>query len=77
MKWLYVFLIIFLLVGSFIIINHYSLNIKNSSEDRKTFASAFFDWVFQVGKSTKNTAGYAIKQEWLPKDVNETNKTKE
>ena len=28
----------------------------------------------QVGKSTKNTAAYAVKQDWLP-EVNDTNNT--
>jgi len=27
-----------------------------------------------VGKATKNTVGYAIKQDWLP-DINTTNET--
>ena len=44
----------------------------DDSEDRTGFVKEFFRWMGTIGKSTTNTAGYAIKQDWLP-DVNESN----
>jgi hypothetical protein len=66
-------IMIFLLIGGYIIYSSLDTNFKDS-DDRQTFFSKYFSWLFQVGKSTKNTVGFAFEQDWLPK-TNLTNKT--
>ncbi len=39
--------------------------------DITTFAKEFGKWVIQLGKSTKNVAGYTVLQTWTP-EVNST-----
>lgn len=63
--------IIFLVIGSVMIVNSLDTDFDDS-EDRTGFVKEFFRWMGTIGKSTTNTAGYAIKQDWLP-DVNESN----
>lgn len=69
------FVIIFILIGCYIIYSSLDLDLKNS-QDRRTFLGKTFDWLFQVGKSTKDTVGYAAEQDWLPK-INKTNDTED
>ena len=64
-------IIIFLVIGVYIIINAYNLNLEDK-EDVKTFIVRFGKWLFQVGKNVKDVTGYAAQQKWLPA-VNETN----
>jgi len=73
MKKTYILIIIFLVIGSYIIISAYNLNLQEK-QDRKAFVLEAGKWIFNVGKSTKNTAAYAVKQDWLP-DTNKTNAT--
>ena len=64
-------IIVFVLVGGYTIYN----SLENDFEDtegKKEFVIEGFKWLFQVGKSTKNTVGYVVKQDWLPKG-NESN----
>lgn len=67
-------IVIFLIIGAWVIIKAQDYKPTEDVEDRKGFVIDFGKWVFQVGKSVWNTVGYATKQEWLPK-VNETNQT--
>ncbi|TKJ17856.1 hypothetical protein CEE44_05035 [Candidatus Woesearchaeota archaeon B3_Woes] len=62
--------IIFLVIGGYLIKTNLNADFDESG-DRVNFIKEFARWVFQLGKSTKNTVGYAVSQEWLP----ETNKT--
>ena len=73
MKKTFILIIIFLVIGSYMIISAYNINLHDK-EDRKTFISEAGKWVLQLGKSTKNTVTYAVKQDWLP-DVNESDNT--
>ena len=66
--------LIFLVVGGFIIATSYNLNLKKS-EDRRTFIGKFSVWVVSVGKNVVKTVGYAIKLDWLPETQNKTNQT--
>ena len=52
-------IIIFLVIGGFIIKSSLDTDFSET-DDRKSFAKEFFSWLLQVGKSTKNTVGYAI-----------------
>ena len=65
--------IAFFLIGGYIIYDNLGTDF-NDSDDRIDFIKTTGMWIFDVGKSTKNTVGYAIDQNWLP-DVNDTNKT--
>ena len=64
-------IIVFLLVGGYMIYDNLDTDFDDS-EDRTNFIKEIGKWVFQLGKSTKNTAGYAVSQDWLPK-TNESN----
>jgi len=62
--------IIFLLIGGFMIKCSLDTDLSDPN-DRKTFGQAFFRWLGQLGSSSAETAKYAVKeQEWLP--TNET-----
>lgn len=73
MKKIFLFIIIVLIVGGFLIKSSLDTDF-GESDDRKSFVKEFAKWVFQVGKSTKNTVGFAVQQEWVPV-VNESNMT--
>jgi hypothetical protein len=64
---------IFFVVGGYIIYSSMSADLDTTS-GKLSFAKELGKWLFQVGKSTKNTVGYAVEQDWLP-DINKTNST--
>jgi len=66
-------IIIFLVIGGFIIKSSLDTDFSESS-DRKSFAKELFSWLGQVFSSTRSTVGYAIDQDWLP-ETNKTNST--
>ena len=66
-------IMIFLVMGGFIIARSYDLNLKET-EDRKTFVGKFSIWLVGVGKNTAKTVGYAIGLDWMP-DAEKLNKT--
>jgi len=57
--------LVFLVIGGFIISSSYKLNL-NEPEDRRTFVGKFSIWVVNVGKNVIRTVGYAMRQDWLP-----------
>ena len=65
-------IIVFLLIGGYMIYNELGTDFDDS-DDRIDFVKTTGMWLFDVGKATKNTVGYAVDQDWLPK--NETNNT--
>ena len=75
MKKTFFFLLVFLIVGGYMISN--SLNIEFDEGGGKfIFIKEFFNWVFQVGKNVQDVTGYASQKDWLP-DVNDTNSSLE
>jgi len=66
---IFALILIFLVIGGFIIATSYNLNL-NKPEDRRSFLGKFSVWVVQLGKNTVNTVGYALKMDWLPKKEN-------
>jgi hypothetical protein len=75
MKKLFLFIVIFLIIGGYLIVRNNDIDLEEE-EGRKTFLKGFTSWVVKVGRSTKNVVGYATKQEWLPdEEINQTNKT--
>ena len=74
MKILHIVLI-FLIIGAFVISTSYNLNLKKSA-DRRSFMGKFAIWSVNVGKNVIRTAGYALKLDWLPeRPENITNTT--
>lgn len=71
---IFLIVIVFLVIGGYLIKTNLNTDF-DESEDRVNFIKEFARWVFQLGKSTKNTVGYVVSQEWLP-ETNETNITK-
>lgn len=61
-------IIIFLVIGAFLIVKQNNLDLKENSEDRVSFAKKFSGWVFSIGKNIRDLTGEAAKQEWLPKE---------
>lgn len=62
-------IILLLLIGSYIIIRSYSLDIKNKT-DQKTFFKLFIDWIAKLFENIKQVTSLAVKQDWSP--VNKT-----
>jgi len=58
-------IIIFLLIGAYIIKSSYDLSFENKN-DVKTFLSGFGSWLLQLGKNVKDVTGYAVQKKWLP-----------
>ncbi len=68
-----IFVVLFLLVGAYLIKTSYDLNYKKD-EDRTTFVWEFARWVLQIGGNVKNAVGYMIAMDWFPEGPNnETN----
>jgi len=70
--------IIFFLIGGYIIKTTYDINFKDK-EDIKIFSKEFAKWLFHVGKNTAEVTAHVVKEvankTWLP-SFNESNKTK-
>jgi len=64
---------IFIVIGGYIIYSSQNTDISNP-DSAISFAGKFASWLFQLGKSTTNTVGYAMGQDWLP-EINQTNST--
>lgn len=75
MKKIIFIIVAFLIIGGLIIYQSNNISFENK-EGRKVFLSEYLKWIFTVGKSAKDTVGYAIKQDWLP-EANATNSTAE
>jgi hypothetical protein len=65
--------ITFFLIGGYMIYDNLGTDFGEFDEGLE-FTKETGKWLFGVGKATKNTVGYAIKQDWLP-DINTTNET--
>ncbi len=60
--------IVFLVIGAFLIIEQNNFDLKENSKDRVSFAKKFSGWLFNVGKNVKDLTGQATQQEWLPQE---------
>jgi len=67
--------IIFLIIGGYLIKTGYDYNLKES-QDQKSFALTFGKWVGKLAKNAWDVTGYAVKKQWLPKN-NQTNVSNE
>jgi len=65
MRMLTLFVLVFLLVGVYLIVTNYDIDLGTSS-GTKTFFKEFARWLFGVGESGVDVVGYAAQQDWLP-----------
>jgi len=65
--------VILLLIGTYSIYKSNNTDLS-SLGSTGSFIGDLANWFFQLGKSTSNTVGYAVHQEWLP-ELNNTNST--
>ncbi|PIY59984.1 hypothetical protein COY95_04170 [Candidatus Woesearchaeota archaeon CG_4_10_14_0_8_um_filter_47_5] len=72
MKKLTMAVLIFLVIGGFIIAGQYNLNLIKS-HDRGVFYPLFWEWNKKVAKNAIGVTGYVLRQDWLP--GNESQKT--
>jgi hypothetical protein len=72
MKKLLVIIVLFLLIGGFLIIRRNSLDVKQDSSDRKEFLSEFTGWILKLGSNIKDVTSYTAKKDWLPEEENKT-----
>lgn len=67
---LMIIIILILLIGGYMIVRSYDLNLENKG-DRKTFFKIFTGWLVKLGNNLKQLAANAVRQDWSP-----TNNTK-
>ena len=72
MKKIMIAVVIFLLIGAYLILQSLDLEVEDleEKEERSTFLKQFGKWIVSVGKNTKNVVSYVVYLDWLP--VNET-----
>jgi len=63
--------IIFLIVGSYIIIKNKNYDIKENKDDRASLLNDLSGWVVNVFNNTKEVAEKIEEKEWFP-ESNET-----
>ncbi len=68
MKKITIAVLLFLVIGAFMILKQNNLDLKENPEDRISFAKKFSGWLFTIGKNVKDLTGEATKQEWLPEE---------
>jgi len=74
MKKLMFVVVVFLVIGGYMIAKNSELDI-GEKEDQSIFLKSFGTWIKGLGRNIKDVAGYAVKEhDWLP-EVNETNET--
>ena len=71
---LWVIVLIFLVIGSFLIVKSNDLDLESDS-DRSTFLFKFSHWAGGLFGNGKAVVGHAIAMDWLPE--NEENSTNE
>ena len=62
---IFMFIIMFLLIGAFFIISNENIKLNNK-ENITGFFSLYMGWVDSLLSNGKNVFGYVIKMEWLP-----------
>jgi len=68
--------VIFLILGAYLITTQNSYDLKENSQDRISFLKDFSGWIVNLGKNVKELSGTAKDQDWLPQDYNETDSVK-
>lgn len=68
--------VIFLVIGAYLITTRANYDLKENSQDRVSFLKDFSGWIVNLGKNVKELSGTAKDQDWLPQDYNETDSVK-
>ncbi len=58
-------ILIFLILGSLIIINNHDIQITKK-QDLKKFSEFSLNWIDKVYSNIQNITGHVIKESWLP-----------
>jgi hypothetical protein len=66
---IYLFIILFLLVGAFFIVSNNNLHL-NESKDMSKFVSLYYSWLGGLFNNVKGMSAYVVKSEWLPNSPN-------
>jgi hypothetical protein len=59
-------IVAFLLIGGYMITVDKGYDIRENSEDRKSFLKDFSGWVVNLGKNAKEVGTVVKDKEWLP-----------
>ena len=62
---IYMFIVMFLLIGAFFIVSENKLPIS-TNEGAFKFVSLYSNWLVSVSFNSVKTVGYAVKMDWLP-----------
>lgn len=60
-------ILIFFLIGAFIIVNNGNLHLSKSDEFSK-FGNQYYSWLKQISSNTAQITGNIVNIEWLPKE---------
>jgi hypothetical protein len=59
----------FLFIGMLFILANFNLHLNNPNE-RAAFYDYLYNWVDHLYQESLHIAGYVVKSEWLPQEVN-------
>jgi len=62
---IFMFIIVFLLIGAFFIISNQEIRL-NTSENMGIFFKEYASWIDNLSGNGKVVLGYVVKMEWLP-----------
>lgn len=62
---LFLFVIVFLLLGAFFIISNNNFHVGNP-EQFDAFMTQYYDWFFKLGKNVKTATAYVVNIDWMP-----------
>ena len=66
MSKVFLFIIMFLLIGAFFIVSSHKLALANSSA-RVEFGNLYLNWAGQLFDNSRGLVGYVVKMDWLPR----------
>lgn len=62
---IFLFVVVFLLMGAFFIISNDNLHVGNP-EQFDSFMTKYYDWFFKLGNNVMTATSYAINIDWMP-----------
>ncbi len=73
MKFL-LYLLLFFLLGAFIIISNENLHLSNHAEASRLY-SAYYSWLGGLGSNIKGITGEVVSLNWFPKENSQKNQS--
>jgi len=62
---LIMFILMFLLIGAFWIVNNNNIHLSQG-ESRMELGQLYYNWLGNIFSNVKDVTGYVVKMEWLP-----------